>query len=521
MNVRHSPDAPVVAPTHSNLAVAGPTFHELLFEWMERAPWLVISLAAHVVVLLVLSLVPWRLFEDVEERPIFATLEQPPEVIVDDPPEEPEPVIEPDEVIEEPVIVDAAVVVEPSLVDASDDGSTEGEQDQHDSSPFNFSDQSNNLLGVGGGSGNGPYGDRFRGDGPRRGGPHGPGPNIAEALQWLVLHQDADGKWDADEFMKHDVSGAASSGPGHAEHDIGVTALALLALLGDGHTTQRGEYRDHVARGVRWLTQQQDPDSGLIGERIGHSYLYGHGIATLALCEAYYFSSSPLLKPKAQAAVSFVTRARNPYGVWRYEAPPNGDQDTSVTGWMVLALKSAQEAGLEIDSSAFADSLSWLDEVTDPATGRTGYAAVGERSSRIPGMNDHYPVDSTESMTSVALLCRAFLGQSPDDTPAMQKGAALLRSALPEHDADGLTNDLYYWYYGSYAMYQLGGRDWKVWSRALDSALVQTQRKDGNERGSWDPDGPWGMVGGRVYSTALGVLCCEAYYRYSRVLGGR
>jgi len=70
-------------------------------------------------------------------------------------------------------------------------------------------------------------------------------------------------------------------------------------------------------------------------------------------------------------------------------------------------------------------------------------------------------------------------------------------------------------------MFQLGGRDWKAWSRALDGAVVQTQGKSGNEQGSWNPDGPWGGIGGRVYSTALGVLCLEAYYRYSRVLGGR
>lgn len=520
MAVRHSTDAPVVAPVQSHLDLEGPTFHELLFEWMERAPWLVISLAAHVVVLLVLSLVPWTLFEEAEETPLVARIAPPVEEVIDDPPEEPKPEIEPEKVIEEPVIIDD-FVVDPSPVELADDSMAEGEPDQFEDNPFTF-DQNNNLIGIGPGAGNGPFGDRFKeGRGGPGGGDGGRGPDFAKGLLWLVAHQDADGKWDADGFMKHDVTGEACSGPGQAEHDVGVTALALLALLGDGHTTSRGKYRDNVARGVHWLAQQQDADSGLIGERIGHSFMYGHAIATLALCEAYYFSGSPLLKPKVQAAVSFVTRARNPYGVWRYDAPPNGDQDTSVTGWMILALKSAQEAGLKIDSNAFADSLSWLDEVTDPMTGRAGYAAVGESSSRIPGVNDHYPTSSTESMTSVALLCRAFLGQTPDDTPAMHKGAALLRSALPEHDADGLTNDMYYWYYGSYAMYQLGGRDWKVWSRALDSALVKTQCKNGNEDGSWAPDGPWGMVGGRVYSTALGVLCCEAYYRYSRVLGGR
>lgn len=520
MDDRQTPDVLVVEPAHSHLDIQGPTFHELLFEWMERAPWLVISLAAHVIVLLVLSLVPWALFEVADETSIVAKITQPPEDVVIDPEPEPEPEIKPEVVETDPVLVDDQVVVEPSPVNLADDSMAEGDPDKFELAPFEDM-QANNLLGIGGGGGGGPYGDRFK---KGRGGPaggSGRGPDYALALRWLVEHQDADGKWDSDGFMKHDTVGDPCTGPGHAEHDVGVTALALLALLGDGNTTLRGEYRDHVARGVKWLVDQQDADSGLIGDRIGHTFMYGHAIATLALCEAYYFSRSPLLKPKAQSAIAFVTRARNPYGVWRYDVPPSGDQDTSVTGWMVLALKSAQEAGLKIDSNAFADSLSWLDEVTDPATGRTGYAAIGEASSRIPNINDQFPTDSTESMTSVALLCRTFLGQSPNDTPVMRKGADLLRNALPEHDANGLSNDLYYWYYGSYAMFQIGGRDWKAWSRALDTALLQMQCKSGNANGSWNPDGPWGMVGGRVYSTALGVLCCEAYYRYSRVLGGR
>ena len=496
----------------------GPTFHELLFEWMQRAPWVAISVAAHVIVLLVLSLIPWDLLEREEPVEFVAGLEPDVPELYEEPEPEPEEPIEPEKVEQEPVVLeDVPEQPDPSeeFIDTTADGD-----------PTVFNDTSLNslvgsdLIGIGGPPGGGPMGNRGDGEGGPKGGPTG-GLDVRPALLWLVAHQDADGKWDADGFMKHDTVGEPTTGPGHTEHDVGVTGLALLALLGDGHTTMRGEFRDNVSRGVKWLIDQQDPDTGLIGERIGHTFLYDHGIATLALCEAYYFSRSPLLKPKVQKAVSLVTQARNPYGVWRYDLPPSGDADTSVTGWMILALKSAQEAGLAIDSAAFPDALSWFDEVTDPQTGRTGYAAIGEASSRIPSVNDHFPTEGTESMTSVAILCRAFLGQTPEDTPAMRRGAELLRESLPEHDEDGLTNDMYYWYYGSYAMFQLGGRDWKAWSRALDKALVRTQRQDGNAKGSWDPDGPWGMVGGRVYSTALGALCCEAYYRYSRVLGGR
>ena len=76
-------------------------------------------------------------------------------------------------------------------------------------------------------------------------------------------------------------------------------------------------------------------------------------------------------------------------------------------------------------------------------------------------------------------------------------------------------------YYGTYAMFQMGGKYWKEWNKAMKSAVVESQRKDGSSKGSWDPVGPWGYAGGRVYSTATMVLCLEVYFRYAKVLGAR
>ena len=191
---------------------------------------------------------------------------------------------------------------------------------------------------------------------------------------------------------------------------------------------------------------------------------------------------------------------------------------------MVFALTAAREAGIDVDPAAFDGALAWIDEVTDPASGRVGYDSYGSRSSRVVGLNDHYPVAGTEAMTAVGLLCRVFLGQDPAETPVMERHADLLLSALPVWQEDGLTNDVYYWYYGTYAMFQMGAqrsRWWTAWERALKDAVLETQRAGGDARGSWDPDGPWGHVGGRVYSTALSTLTLEVYFRYGRVLGAR
>jgi hypothetical protein len=496
------------------------TFNDVLYDWMSRAPWLAISAAAHLVIFLIIQAIPWNLFNTQDEVILEASMEQPPPPEFEDPPEEEEEEIEEEETEEEPIIQDFEVSDHNETDTDEDFESTEGDPDMFANSPFD--DKAfNNVIGIGGGAG-GKFGGRFGGRrNLRAGGGSGTQQALKDGLEWLKNHQDTDGKWDADEFMKHDPANDQCDGAGDPKHDVGLTGLSLLAFLGDGHTLRHGLYKEVVTRGIKWLRDQQEFESGLIGEDIGHSFLYDHSIATLSITEAYYFSKSPLIKGTAQKAINYITRARNPYGAWRYEVPPVGDNDTSVTGWMVFALKSAEEAGLTIDKDAYTGALNWIEEVTDPATGRVGYDSMGSMSSRVTGVNDQFPPEKGEAMTSVALLCRFFLGQDPKENPIMEKHADLMRKTLPEWDPEGFGCDMYYWYYGSYAMYQMGGDHWKAWNKALKPAVLDSQRKDGSFKGSWDPVGPWGIAGGRVYSTATMVLCLEVYFRYARVLGAR
>ncbi|MGD2017373.1 MAG: terpene cyclase/mutase family protein [Planctomycetota bacterium] len=494
------------------------TFNDVLYDWMSKAPWLLISAALHFVMFLIVAAIPWSIFEQSKDQNMQASIEQAPEPEIEEP-EEPEEEIE-EETEEEPIIEDFEVSDHNETDTNEEFEQSEGDPTMNSDSPFD-KNNSNSLLGIGGGAG-GKYGGRFGGKrNLRAGGGKGTEQAIKDGLEWLKKHQDEDGKWDCDEFMKHDPSSDKCDGSGDPNHDIGDTGLALLAFLGDGHTMTRGTYKDVVKRGIKWLADEQDRESGLFGEEIGHAFLYDHSIATLAMCETFYLDKSTLLKTKAQKAMNYISRARNPYGVWRYEVPPNGQNDTSVTGWMIFAMKSAEEGKLKIDREAYTAAIQWFDEMTDPGTGRVGYFEPGSPSSRVTGRNDQYPTEKGEALTAVSLLCRFFLGQDPEEDKVMQDHAELLLRTLPEWDPEGFGCDMYYWYYGSYAMFQMGGKYWKAWRGALETAVLRSQRKDGASKGSWDPVGPWGYAGGRVYSTATMVLCLEAYYRYARVLGGR
>ncbi|MEC7582847.1 MAG: prenyltransferase/squalene oxidase repeat-containing protein [Planctomycetota bacterium] len=338
---------------------------------------------------------------------------------------------------------------------------------------------------------------------------------VGRALQWLRAHQDEDGKWDCDGFMKHDEAGKPCDGAGRATHDIGVTALAVLAFLGDGSTLRSGPYKPDLKAAIRWLRNNQQ-DNGLFGSDEAPDFIYDHAIATYAMCEAYGLSSYTLLKSTAQKGLDYLEAHRNSGGVWRYR-PGSGESDTSVTTWALLACWAGQSFGLSVNQAAFTCVGEWYDKVTD-ADGRVGYTKMGEPGSRHPG--DHasrFPRSRCETLTAMALFGRLLIGQDPEEHPSMLEGARLVRSKLPRWDATSGSIDEVYWFFGGHAMFQIGGESWRAWSGALRDQVGAHQRLDANARGSWDPVGVWGEDGGRVAATALNALALQSGYRYGRL----
>lgn len=328
------------------------------------------------------------------------------------------------------------------------------------------------------------------------------------ALQWLAYHQEADGHWDVKKY------GAAH------RNDTAITGLALLAFLGAGHTEKIGEHKDSVQRAVKWLIAHQT-ENGLIRCAADDSATHRSGgypmaIATLALCEATGMANIDVTRNAAQKAIDYCVNIHqagdgSDKRGWRYSAKMEGD--TSVTGWFIMALKTARVSGLKVPHDAFDGAIRFIESVEVKEAGAGNGYAPASHFKYMP--NADHPA-SAHRLTAIATLARQFLGWSKDDLQASVEWF-IEKGGLPAYGGNGEKVDLYYWYYGSMAAFQQDIGLFQKWGHALLDSLLPTQCKDGDDAGSWNPSGDYSGEWGRVGQTALSALCLEVWYRNPRV----
>jgi hypothetical protein len=334
---------------------------------------------------------------------------------------------------------------------------------------------------------------------------HGATPESEKAVQialhWLANNQADDGRWDPNEHgagRELIVQGRNRLNAG-SKADSGITGLALLAFLAGGHTHQIGPYAENMRRGLEYLLRIQAPDGNLGGNGQAFELMYCHAMAACALSEAYGMTHDPRLEKPVRRAIGFTIAAQDSRGGgWRYRSGDPGD--TSQMGWQLMALKSAELAGIPMPPSTRSGIIRFLRSVSSGRQGGLASYRPGEAPSR--------------SMSAEALVCWQFLGL-PREHPACNEAGDSLLTELP---GSGVPND-YYWYYATIAMYQLQGDYWQRWNEALQTTLLGRQVKDGPLAGSWNTDTLWGGYGGRVYTTSIATLALEVYYRFLPLYG--
>lgn len=338
---------------------------------------------------------------------------------------------------------------------------------------------------------------------------------VARGLAWLAAHQASDGRWSLNEFNKHARRQPFPEGkpftcdcePGTSfQNDVAATAMALLPFLGAGHTHNpakgKPDYSKTVRAGLMFLIRRQD------AKGVFDRNMYAHGLATMAVCEAYGMTQDPVVRRSGQLAVNYLARAQDPAGGgWRYS--PRQPGDLSVTGWQVQALIIAKLAGLDVPKATLAGAEKFVDSCQTP-TSTFSYMPAG---------------GTTLPMTAAGLLCAHYLGID-HAKPSFVKGLAHL-------EQQGLAGErnLYTEYYGTQVMFNVGGKQWTLWNEGsketgqvglrdmlIKDMVADPRGKKPHEVGSWRPAPGATTQGGRIMSTALSLLILEAYYRYPQVV---
>jgi hypothetical protein len=338
------------------------------------------------------------------------------------------------------------------------------------------------------------------------------------ALRWLARHQNPDGGWSARGAC---CAGTPCRGFGAPEFEEGITSLAILAFLSAGYSSFSKDtfvdpavpertlcFGETVKKALRWLMDRQDAQ-GCIGKR-GAKFMVNHALGTLALSEAFGMTAAAPLREPSGKAVEFLLAARNPGAGWRYGIC-DGESDTSVTGWALMALKSAELSEIPYSTAAVREAMTWLGGMVqagdEPAIGYR----PGNAPSTLPGASIFFADHPT--LTAVGIDC-AYLHPRTAAFAAGLLGTVLRQPPL----WDSGQVDFHYWYFGMSAVASVtwkAGSAWNSWSSSLRTALVQHQRTsvDGCANGSWDPDEDrWGLEGGRVYATAINALSLMGLY---------
>ena len=291
-------------------------------------------------------------------------------------------------------------------------------------------------------------------------------------------------------FLAGQQASDGSFGHGRYNGHVGITALACLAFMADGHLPGRGEYGDHVERGLNFVLENTTETGFIIGRTTSHGPMYGHGFAALFLGEIYGMGSNDdRIREALVRATQLIVNSQNDEGGWRYQPLPT-QADVSVTICQVMALRSARNAGIRVPVETIDRAIEYT---LNCQNGDGGFRyMLGSGSSAWP-----------RTAAGVATLYYAGIYEGD----AIERGLEyLMRSALPGGGSRASEAHYHYGhYYAVQAMYLAGGEYWEQWWPAIREELIRRQTRNG----SWSDN----YVGG-AYATAMSLIILQMPKRY-------
>jgi hypothetical protein len=161
-----------------------------------------------------------------------------------------------------------------------------------------------------------------------------------------------------------------------------------------------------------------------------------------------------------------------------------------VTAWQVLALRSAQNCGLDVPDSAVKDALDYI---------RRSYHKVHKGFAYRPGGAP------SVAMKSAGVVCMLALGatEDPKDREMVEQSASYLLTFDPTRGG----HYFYQSYYIASAANMTGAEHRRAVLPKMEAALLNLQMPTGEFRKHSGHDGG-------VYSTAFSVICLCVRYQY-------
>lgn len=301
---------------------------------------------------------------------------------------------------------------------------------------------------------------------------------ITRGLAWLAKKQGTDGSFGDDRWGR----------------SVAITSLAGIAFMADGNLPGRGPYGDNVEKALKHVLENCT-ESGLVAGDTAAAPMYGHGFATLFLCEIYGMTgggpdaaTASKLHNACLRAVRLIVSTQNDEGGWRYNPVPN-DADVSVTICQIMALRAARNAGLEVPKQTIDRAVDYIRRCQNDDGGFKYQLTAG-------------PSAWPRSAAGIASMYYAGIY----DDPQINKGLKYLgNAAMPGRQDRTSPHYFYGHYYAAQAMYHAGGTHWSAWWPAIREELLAVQQADG----SWqDP------AVGDVYGTAMAMIVLQMPKRY-------
>jgi hypothetical protein len=313
---------------------------------------------------------------------------------------------------------------------------------------------------------------------------------INRGLDFLSQSQAADGSF---------------SGERGAGANVGVTALAALALLSGGHQPGKGKYGRVVSKAADYIISRgkaNTPNGFLCSspQADGHSAMYQHGFGALFLAELHGTFPDEDRRSKTrdmlERAIALTIKAQNNKGGWRYNTEPR-DDDVSVSVAHLMALRAAKNAGVMIEKT-----------VVDKAVGYIKSCQTAE------GGYSYMPNAGPEAFPRSAAAVVGLYCAGVYDGTHVEKGLKYLLRHIPSGQRatfQEFRQEHFYYghYYAALAMWTAGGNYWAQWFPAIRNELLKKR----------DQSNVWSdQAFGSVYATALACIILQLPNNYLPIM---